>query len=96
MGTAVAAAITGLLLSYEAVFQTRINYLADQIHIVATFAFLLSVVPHIGLIIIRDFKAIKDKKARESVTIAFTPLKRSSAGELAAKFDIVMGLTPVG
>ncbi|HSN08619.1 MAG TPA: hypothetical protein VLS85_06260 [Hanamia sp.] len=63
MATAAVAAITGLLLTYEAVFQTRINYLWDQIHIVATFAFLLSVVPHIGLLIIRDYKANKEKKA---------------------------------
>ena len=62
MFTAAAAAITGLLLTYEAVFLTRINYLWDQIHVVATFAFLLSVVPHIGLLIIRDYKATKEKK----------------------------------
>jgi len=63
MGTASIAAITGLMLTYEAVFQTRINYLWDQIHVVATFAFLLSIVPHIGLLIIRDYKANKEKKA---------------------------------
>lgn len=40
------------------------------------------------------WKGIKDEKARASVTIPFAPLKGSHAGELAAKFDIVMGLTP--
>ncbi|HEY5326220.1 MAG TPA: multiheme c-type cytochrome [Mucilaginibacter sp.] len=67
MVTAAAAAITGLLLTYEAVFLTRINYLWDQVHIVATFAFLLAVVPHIGLLIIRDFRAIKDKQANSLI-----------------------------
>jgi uncharacterized membrane protein len=67
MATAVAAAITGILLTYEAVFLTRINYLLDQIHIVATFGFLLSVVPHIGLLIIRDFKAVKNQKANSLI-----------------------------
>ena len=67
MVTAVGAAITGLLLTYEAVFLTRINYLWDQIHIVATFAFLLSVVPHIGLLIIRDFRATKEKKVNSLI-----------------------------
>lgn len=62
MGTAAVTAITGIILSYEAVFLTRIIYLWDQIHIVATFAFLLSVVPHIGLLLIRDYKATKEKK----------------------------------
>ena len=67
MVTAVGAAITGLLLTYEAVFLTRIDYLWDQIHIVATFAFLLSVVPHIGLLIIRDFRATKEKKVNSLI-----------------------------
>lgn len=42
------------------------------------------------------WKNIKDVKARNSVTIPFKPLKGSQAGELAAKFDVVMGLTPEG
>jgi len=62
MGTAAITAITGIILSYEAVFLTRIIFLWDQIHIVATFAFLLSVIPHIGLLLIRDYKATKEKK----------------------------------
>lgn len=40
------------------------------------------------------WKNIKDEKARKSVTIPFTPIKTSKIGELAARFDIVMGLTP--
>jgi protocatechuate 3,4-dioxygenase beta subunit len=44
----------------------------------------------------RDFiyMAVKDEKARKSITIPFDPLKGSRIGELAAKFDIVLGLTP--
>ena len=40
------------------------------------------------------WKNIRDEKARKSVTIPFAPIKGSKIGELAAKFDIVMGLTP--
>jgi protocatechuate 3,4-dioxygenase beta subunit len=40
------------------------------------------------------WKGLKDEKARKSVTIAFSPLKGSRAGELAARFDVVLGLTP--
>jgi len=40
------------------------------------------------------FRDIKDAKARESVTVDFAPLKGSSIGEVAARFDIVMGFTP--
>ena len=39
-------------------------------------------------------RGIKDKKARESVIVPFTPLKDSKIGELSAKFDVVMGFTP--
>ena len=40
------------------------------------------------------WKGIKDQKERDSVTIPFTPFKGSRIGELAARFDVVMGLTP--
>ena len=40
------------------------------------------------------YRGIRDKKARESVTVDFKPMKDSKAGELAAKFDIVLGVTP--
>ncbi len=39
-------------------------------------------------------RGIRDAKARESVLVDFAPVKGSRAGELAAKFDIVMGFTP--
>jgi len=44
----------------------------------------------------RDFlwKAIKDEQARNSITIDFTPIKQSKLGELAANFDVVLGVTP--
>jgi protocatechuate 3,4-dioxygenase beta subunit len=40
------------------------------------------------------YRSIRDAKARESVTIDFKPLKDSKTSELAAKFDIVLGITP--
>jgi protocatechuate 3,4-dioxygenase, beta subunit len=44
----------------------------------------------------RDFvlRSIRDEKARESVIVAFAPVKGSKIGELAAKFDILLGITP--
>jgi protocatechuate 3,4-dioxygenase beta subunit len=46
----------------------------------------------------RDFiyRGIRDAKARESVTIDFARMKDSRIGELAARFDIVLGTTPEG
>ena len=40
------------------------------------------------------FGRIRDPKARESVIVDFVPLPGSRIGELAAQFDIVMGVTP--
>lgn len=39
-------------------------------------------------------KGIKDEKKRNSVIIPFDPMKSSRVGELAARFDIVLGITP--
>jgi protocatechuate 3,4-dioxygenase beta subunit len=42
----------------------------------------------------RIYQEIGDAKARESVTVDFTPLKNSRIGEVTARFDMVMGFTP--
>ena len=42
------------------------------------------------------YQRIKDPKARDSVTVDFVPVKSSQVGELAARFDMVMGFTPEG
>lgn len=44
----------------------------------------------------RDFvlNGIRNPKARDSVIVAFVPIKGSRIGELAARFDIVLGFTP--
>ena len=40
------------------------------------------------------WRNMKDEKQREAVTVDFAPIKGAKAGELAAKFDIVLGVTP--
>jgi len=42
----------------------------------------------------RVYQGIRDPKAKASVTVDFAPIKNSRIGELAAKFDIVLGFTP--
>ncbi len=41
------------------------------------------------------YRSIRDPAARASVTVDFTPVAGSRIGELAARFDIVPGFTPV-
>lgn len=38
--------------------------------------------------------SIRDPKAKASVLVDFAPIKESKIGELTAKFDIVLGVTP--
>jgi protocatechuate 3,4-dioxygenase beta subunit len=40
------------------------------------------------------FRSVRDPKVRELIAIDFKPLKDSKAGELEARFDIVLGTTP--
>ena len=40
------------------------------------------------------WKGIRDEKLREMVTVDFAPLPGAKAGELAARFDVVLGVTP--
>jgi len=40
------------------------------------------------------WKNLKAGKERDSVTVDFAPLKDARAGELTAKFDLVIGVTP--
>ena len=39
-------------------------------------------------------KRVKDRKARESLIIPFNKVNGTKTGEVAAKFDIVLGWTP--
>jgi protocatechuate 3,4-dioxygenase beta subunit len=41
-------------------------------------------------------RGIKDEKQRSSVIVDFAPIPGLATGELAARFDIVMGFTPAG
>ena len=40
------------------------------------------------------YRSLRDPKVRDAVTVDFTPIKDSRIGELAARFDVVLGFTP--
>ena len=40
------------------------------------------------------FRSIRDAKARQAVLVDFVPIKNSRIGELSARFDVVLGITP--
>ncbi len=40
------------------------------------------------------YRSLRDPKARQAITVDFSPVEGSRVGELAARFDIVLGSTP--
>jgi protocatechuate 3,4-dioxygenase beta subunit len=40
------------------------------------------------------YRSVKDAKQRDAITVEFAPSKESKIGELQAKFDLVLGVTP--
>jgi protocatechuate 3,4-dioxygenase beta subunit len=40
------------------------------------------------------FRAVRDAKVRDAILVDFTPIKESKIGEFAAKFDVILGVTP--
>ncbi|MDH5550649.1 MAG: hypothetical protein OEZ42_12170, partial [Gemmatimonadota bacterium] len=58
VATAVAI-ISGLVLTVQALWSTRISYAWDLIHIVATFALIVSVAPHILVLVNRELRAAR-------------------------------------
>jgi len=57
MAATIALIVSGLVLTAQAVFATRISPAWDFAHIVATFALVGSVVPHVGTLIARALRA---------------------------------------
>lgn len=55
--SAAVSAISGLVLTFQAIFATRISYGWDLAHIISTFALIASLLPHLIAILMRDFKA---------------------------------------
>jgi hypothetical protein len=64
MGAAVVAIVSGLVLSYQALFTIRISYGWDLAHIIATFALIASVVPHVAVLVVRTVRAKRLETAK--------------------------------
>jgi protocatechuate 3,4-dioxygenase beta subunit len=42
------------------------------------------------------YRSLRDAKERDALTIDFVPLKNVKTGELTARFDLILGVTPEG
>ncbi|HSD33599.1 MAG TPA: cytochrome b/b6 domain-containing protein, partial [Gemmatimonadales bacterium] len=64
MAAAIALAISGLVLSYQAVLTSRIGYGWDLAHVIATFALVASVLPHVLTLVYHALRG-HNEEARE-------------------------------
>jgi len=55
------ASVSGVVLTVQAAFGTRISYAWDTLHVVSTWALVASVLPHVVLIPLRDRRVDKDR-----------------------------------
>ena len=51
------ACVSGVVLTVQALFGSRISYAWDLVHIVSTFALIAAVSPHVVIVLLRDFRA---------------------------------------
>ena len=70
MVATVALIVSGLVLTVQAIFATRISRAWDFVHIIATFALVGAVTPHIGALLVRV--------ARARATVADSPIPRAT------------------
>lgn len=61
----VVAVASGLVLTVQAVFGTRISYGWDLVHIVSTFAVIAAVVPHVVVLVVRAVRARRTQTGAE-------------------------------
>lgn len=62
LGATVAAIVSGVVLTFQAIFGNRISYAWDLVHLISTFALISALLPHIIVIVVRDFRTDKPEK----------------------------------
>jgi Cytochrome c554 and c-prime len=83
-----AAITSGLVLTGQALWATRISYAWDLIHLVATFALIASVAPHVAVLIVRAART-GERAAADPVLVAAKRGGVATAGLTAASFVAV-------
>jgi len=68
--------VTGIVLTYQATFSTRIDKMWSLVHIVSTFALIAFIIPHIVFIMIRD----KQARFTEAMTVVLKAQRKFTTG----------------
>ncbi|MFQ5528789.1 MAG: multiheme c-type cytochrome [Gemmatimonadota bacterium] len=93
LATAVAI-VSGIVLSAQALFATRIGYTWDLVHIVATFALIASATPHILVLVLRAFRAAPSAPI-EALRTAQRRFGRRSAAATTLMLGAIMAVAVV-
>jgi hypothetical protein len=70
--------VTGIVLTYQGAFLTRISRTMDLIHIIATFAFIGLLLPHIVLIMVRNVQSRWSNTIRSIIDAQWVFLRKSA------------------
>lgn len=88
MGASVALIVSGFVLTYQAALTTRISYAWDFVHLVATFALVAAVVPHILTLIVRAVRA----RATAPGALVLRGVRRYAIGTAGASAVLFVGV----
>ncbi|GAA5521420.1 hypothetical protein LQ318_06695 [Aliifodinibius salicampi] len=89
MAATTVAIISGLILTYEALFMSAITAVWKKIHLTSTFVLIASVIPHVGLIIFRDSKAENKSETIQKRKLGQKKFSFNSAYLLLYQFAVV-------
>ncbi len=56
MAATIVAIVTGLVLTFQAVFRTKIGFGWDLVHVITTFVLIAALLPHLIVLVVREFK----------------------------------------
>ena len=89
MAATLAAIISGVVLTAQAIFGRRIGYGWDMVHIISTFAIVSFVAPHVLLILVRDW-SLRLKSEAAGLLAAQRRALRTTAAITVGLFGVVV------
>ena len=82
------AAISGVVLTYQAVFQTKISSGWDWAHLISTFALIAALLPHVLVLVWRNFK-VRQQETMQPILAAEKQFGWKTLFTVAALFAVV-------
>ena len=83
--------VSGVVLTIQSVFGTRISYLWDTLHVISTFAIIAFMVPHVVLLVVRDRKRGPETAfPRAANRYAWTTLGTAGVGLVLVALCVVL------